>query len=222
MATAGIAVSRDTIWRFLREGLSFKKSLFALEQARTAVARKRACWQALKRQLDPDRLVFVDETWIKTNMAPLRGWAKKGKRLKGYAPHGHWRTMTFLAGLRTDGLSAPCVLTYAMQRFQPADYLASQKARSDRRFGAPAPDCGSCRPIHRTSTPSSRPSPRSSTGCATPKNETSTTHAVISDASSTPSSPASARTTSKTPDMVPTKTDALQSAADDLRDLLIA
>ena len=104
------------------------------------------------------------------------------------------------------------------------DNLASHKAkaRSDRRFGAPAPDCGSCRPIHRTSTPSSRPSPRSSTGCATPKNEASTTHAVISDASSKPSSPASARTTSKTPDMVPTKTDALQSAADDLRDLLIA
>ena len=110
LAAAGIAVSRDTIWRFLRrEGLSFKKTLFALEQARTAVARKQARWQALKRQLDPDRLVFVDETWIKTNMAPLRGWAKKGKRLKGYAPHGHWRTMTFLAGLRTDGLSAPCV-----------------------------------------------------------------------------------------------------------------
>ena len=110
LAAAGIAVSRDTIWRFLRrEGLSFKITLFALEQARTAVARKRARWQALKRQLDPDRLVFVDETWIKTNMAPLRGWAKKGKRLKGYAPHGHWRTMTFLAGLRTDGLSAPYV-----------------------------------------------------------------------------------------------------------------
>ena len=53
--------------------------------------------------------MFVEETWIKTNMAPLRGWAKKGKRLKGYAHHGHWRTMTFLAGLRTDGLSAPCV-----------------------------------------------------------------------------------------------------------------
>ena len=51
----------------------------------------------------------MDETWIKTNMAPLRGWAKKGKRLKGYAPHGHWRTMTFLAALRSDGLSAPCV-----------------------------------------------------------------------------------------------------------------
>lgn len=59
--------------------------------------------------LDPSRLVFVDETWIKTNMAPLRGWGAKGERLKGYAPHGHWRTLTFIAALRCDRLTAPCV-----------------------------------------------------------------------------------------------------------------
>lgn len=46
---------------------------------------------------------------IKTNMAPLRGWGPKGKRLRGFAPHGHWRTMTFLAALRCDRLTAPCV-----------------------------------------------------------------------------------------------------------------
>lgn len=60
-------------------------------------------------RLDPRKLVFVDETWIKTNMAPLRGWGKKGKRLRGFAPHGHWNTMTFIAALRCDGLTAPCV-----------------------------------------------------------------------------------------------------------------
>ena len=60
-------------------------------------------------QLDPHKLVFIDETWIKTNMAPLRGWGKKGKRLLGFAPHGHWNTMTFIAALRCDGLTAPCV-----------------------------------------------------------------------------------------------------------------
>lgn len=59
--------------------------------------------------LDPSRLVFIDETWIKTNMAPLRGWGPKGKRLKGFAPHGHWRTMTFIAALRCDRIDAPCV-----------------------------------------------------------------------------------------------------------------
>ncbi len=60
-------------------------------------------------QLDPKRLVFIDETWIKTNMAPLRGWGHKGKRLHGFAPHGHWNTMTFIAALRCDQLTAPCV-----------------------------------------------------------------------------------------------------------------
>ncbi|AQZ50971.1 Transposase (plasmid) [Martelella mediterranea DSM 17316] len=59
--------------------------------------------------LDPSRLVFIDETWIKTNMAPLRGWGKRGKRLRGFAPHGHWRTLTFLGALRCDRLTAPCV-----------------------------------------------------------------------------------------------------------------
>jgi len=59
--------------------------------------------------LDPRRLIFIDETWIKTNMSPQRGWAMKGQRLRGFAPHGHWNTMTFLAALRCDQLTAPCV-----------------------------------------------------------------------------------------------------------------
>lgn len=42
-------------------------------------------------------------------MAPLRGWGPKGKRLRGFAPHGHWRTLTFLGALRQNGLAAPCV-----------------------------------------------------------------------------------------------------------------
>jgi len=59
--------------------------------------------------LDPAKLVFLDETWIKTNMAPLRGWCERGKRLRGYAPHGHWKTMTFIGALRYNQLTAPCV-----------------------------------------------------------------------------------------------------------------
>lgn len=47
--------------------------------------------------------------WIKTNMAPLRGWGAKGQRLRGFAPQGHWRTLTFLGALRCDRLTAPCV-----------------------------------------------------------------------------------------------------------------
>jgi transposase len=53
--------------------------------------------------------VFIDETWIKTNMAPIRGWGTKGQRLRGLAPHGHWRTLTFVAALRCDRIVAPCV-----------------------------------------------------------------------------------------------------------------
>jgi len=61
-------------------------------------------------RLDPDCLVFIDETWIKTNMAPIRGWGIKGERLKGFAPDGRWRTLTFLAALRAEALTAPCVV----------------------------------------------------------------------------------------------------------------
>jgi putative transposase len=60
-------------------------------------------------RFDPKRLVFIDETWIKTNMAALRGWGPRGKRLHGFAPHGRWRTLTFLGALRCDRLTAPCV-----------------------------------------------------------------------------------------------------------------
>ena len=42
-------------------------------------------------------------------MAPLRGWSPKGQRLPGRVPHGHWKTMTFLAALRCDQVIAPCV-----------------------------------------------------------------------------------------------------------------
>lgn len=53
--------------------------------------------------------MFIDETWLKTNMAPLRGWAPRGRRLAGWLPHGHWKTLTFVAGLRRDRVTAPCV-----------------------------------------------------------------------------------------------------------------
>jgi transposase len=59
--------------------------------------------------MDATRLVFIDETWVKTNMAPLRGWCRRGRRLIGKAPHGRWRTLTFIAALRIDRIEAPCV-----------------------------------------------------------------------------------------------------------------
>lgn len=60
-------------------------------------------------KFDIGRMVFIDETWTKTNMAPLRGWGTKGKRLVARVPHGHWKTLTFLAALRRDSITAPCL-----------------------------------------------------------------------------------------------------------------
>jgi len=48
---------------------------------------------AYQDRIDPARLVFIDETWTKTNMAPLRGWSPRGQRLPGKAPHGRWTKM---------------------------------------------------------------------------------------------------------------------------------
>ena len=73
------------------------------------MVRRRKRWRDLQSWLDPDRLVFIDETWVKTDMAPLRGWSTCGTRLPGYAPHGKWRTSTFLAALRKDAITAPFV-----------------------------------------------------------------------------------------------------------------
>ena len=58
-------------------------------------------------RIDPRRLVFIDETWTKTNMGPLRGWAPRGSRLRAKVPFGRWKTMTFLAALRYDRIDAP-------------------------------------------------------------------------------------------------------------------
>ena len=84
--------------------------MFAGEQARADVARRRRRWKAYQGCIDARRLVFLDETWIKTNMAPLRGWAPRGCRLKAFVPCGHWKTLTFVAALRHDGIVAPFVL----------------------------------------------------------------------------------------------------------------
>lgn len=87
-----------------------KKTLFATEQDRPDVARRRARWKKYQGGLDPARLVFIDETWAKTKMTRLCGWAPRGRKLLAKVPHGHWRTLTFLAALRHDRIDAPCVI----------------------------------------------------------------------------------------------------------------
>ena len=111
LAARGVVVGYGTLWAFFdREAISFKKSLFASEQDRPDVARRRARWQQHQGRLDPKRLVFIDETWAKTNMTRRRGWSPRGKRLVAKVPHGRWRTLTFLGALRCDRIEAPCVI----------------------------------------------------------------------------------------------------------------
>ena len=93
---------------------SEKKVLKATEQQRPDVAERRAAWRVWQCGLDPSRLVFLDETWVKTNMTRPRGRSAAGERLVCHVPHGHWKTTTFLAALRVSGLTAPLVVDGAI------------------------------------------------------------------------------------------------------------
>jgi transposase len=79
--------------------LSFKKTLHASEQERADVAAARERWRQDQPGLDPARLVFIDETDTSTNMVRSRGRSRRGTRLLGRVPHGHWKIITFVAGL---------------------------------------------------------------------------------------------------------------------------
>ena len=77
---------------------------------------------------EPGRLVFVDETSVKTNMTPLRGRSLRGARLLAEAPFGRWRTQTFIAGLRCNELIAPWVVDGAMNGLAFDAYVRTQLA----------------------------------------------------------------------------------------------
>ncbi len=79
------------------------------EQDRPDIARRRARWKKYQGRIDPRRLVFIDETWAKTNMARSHGRCRRGARLHAKLPHGHWKTLTFLGALRHDRIDAPAV-----------------------------------------------------------------------------------------------------------------
>ena len=71
---------------------------------------EREAWFDRQFDLDPERLVFLDETGTRTKMARLYGRSPRGERCRAAVPHGHWMTTTFTVGLRSDGLVAPFVL----------------------------------------------------------------------------------------------------------------
>ncbi|RWL75886.1 MAG: IS630 family transposase [Mesorhizobium sp.] len=72
--------------------------------------RRRRTWFDGQLDLDPERLIFIDETAASTKMARLRGRSLRGERCRAAVPHGHWKTTTFTAGLRLGGLAAPMLL----------------------------------------------------------------------------------------------------------------
>lgn len=74
------------------------------------MAAARAEWAQNQAEFDPERLVFLDETGTSTNMARQYGRAPRGERLIGKVPHGHWKTTTFVAALRSTALTAPGVI----------------------------------------------------------------------------------------------------------------
>lgn len=103
----------------------------ASECARADVAERRRVWiekrqPRMRRQ--PHRLVFIDETSLNTKMTRLRGRARRGRRLKASAPYGKWGTQTLIAGLRHEGLSAPWVISGAMNRTAFNVYVETQLA----------------------------------------------------------------------------------------------
>jgi len=95
----------------------------AAEQERPDVAEARQRWTSDQPRLDPGKLVFVDETGASTKMARLYGRAKRGRRVVGRIPWGHWKTVTFVAGLRLDGFTAPFVVDCAMNGAIFVEYL---------------------------------------------------------------------------------------------------
>ena len=113
----GVIVDTSMLSRFfLEEGISFKKTVLPCEQERPDVARRRASWKRYQGRIDPTRLVFIDETWAKTNMVRTHGRCRRGQRLNDKAPFGHWKTITFLAALRSDRIDAPCVIDGPINR----------------------------------------------------------------------------------------------------------
>ena len=181
LAKAGVSVGIGTLWRFFdRHRMTRKKRLrMPTEQDRPDVLKRRWDWFEAQPDLDPDRLVFIDETWASTNMARTHGRAPRGERLRAAIPHGHWQTTTFVAGLRNTGMVAPMVLDgpingslfqdYVEQvlvpELRPGDIVVMDNLSSHKGAGvrtaieAAGATCSTCRPTAPTSIRSRRPSP---------------------------------------------------------------
>ena len=112
-----------------------KKTAHAAEQERRDVKAAREIWFEGQLDLDPEKLVFIDETGATTKMARLRGRATRGERCKAAIPHGHWKTTTLTAGLRLTGIAAPMLIDGPMDgdafRAYVAQVLVPELHRGD-------------------------------------------------------------------------------------------
>src|SRR5665648_1075863 len=106
-----------------------KKTLHAAEQDRPDVAAARAELKAEQLSLRGKRLIFIDETSVTTKMVRHSGRAPRGERLVASVPHGHWKTLTFIAGLRINGLTAPYVIDGAMDGPVSYTHLRAHETR---------------------------------------------------------------------------------------------
>jgi transposase len=117
MGKRRIAGSRSAVWRFFRATRSVLEKACAQRSKRAPTWLGRA-GAGIRRQglLDTTAPVFLDETASATNIVRLRGRCPRGQRLIGRVPHGHWKTITLVAGLRHDGMVAPCASDAPMNR----------------------------------------------------------------------------------------------------------
>ena len=142
----------------------------AAEQDRPDVAARRQQWREDQAARGPEQWVFVDETWASTNMTRRYGRAPRGERLVGAVPQGHWKTTTFVAALRANGLTAPLVIDGAMTgdlfvayvgqvlvpTLKPGDVVVMDNLPSHKRarvrelIEGQAVPCGTCRRTART------------------------------------------------------------------------
>lgn len=202
-----------------------KKTAHAAEQDRPDIVRRRQAWLDGQLDLDPEQLLFIDEIWASTSMARRHGRCARGERLRVGVPHGHWKTTTVVAGLRSSGIAAPFVLDGPINRIsfetyvervlvpelKPGDIVIMDNLSSHKRprvremieaaganllFLPPYSPDPRVKPEGKLSTRSRTPSQNSRLICERQPSALSTASGTLSVASSTCSLPQNAATTS--------------------------
>ncbi len=107
-----------------------KKTLRASEQEREDIIQSRAEWAEFQKTVDPNRLVFLDESGVKTNMTRLYGRALQGERCHDSAPNGHWEAVTVLSSIRLNGATECIVFEGAVDRKMFDEYIETVLAPS--------------------------------------------------------------------------------------------